>query len=84
MVVTGQQAGLLGGPLFSLSKMVGAAKWAAKLRAEGVPAVAIFWVATEDHDFDEIASCTVCTNDGPEKLTLGPDEHLCPGGNGHV
>lgn len=59
VIVTGQQAGLFGGPLFSLTKMVGAAKWAASLRDQGVPAVAVFWVATEDHDYAEIAHCTL-------------------------
>ena len=41
IVVTGQQAGLFGGPLFSLTKMMGAAKWAADLEAQGIPAVGV-------------------------------------------
>ena len=53
-VVTGQQTGLYGGPSFSLYKALTAAKYAAVLREEGLPAVPVFWLATEDHDLDEI------------------------------
>ena len=56
-IVTGQQAGLFGGPLFTLYKGLTAAKLAAQVASEhGVPAVAVFWVEAEDHDWDEVAS----------------------------
>ena len=55
VVVAGQQPGLLGGPLYCLAKTVAAARWAAALEAAGQPAVAVFWVATEDHDWAEVA-----------------------------
>lgn len=59
-VVTGQQAGLFGGPLFTLFKAVTAIREAARVRADyGVPAVAVFWVHGEDHDWDEIRTCRV-------------------------
>ena len=59
-VVTGQQAGLFGGPLFTLFKALTAIKLAERVtRDHGVPAVAIFWVDAEDHDWDEVRSCTV-------------------------
>ncbi len=54
VVATGQQTGLLGGPIFSLYKALTAAKYAAELRRRGTPAVAVFWLATEDHDLDEV------------------------------
>lgn len=54
VVATGQQVGLYGGPVFALYKALTAAKHAAALTAEGLPAVAVFWLATEDHDLDEI------------------------------
>jgi len=59
-VVTGQQAGLFGGPLYVLHKALGARK-AARLIEErrGTPAVAVFWVASDDHDFAEVRSATV-------------------------
>lgn len=53
-VVTGQQTGLYGGPSFSLYKALTAAKYAAVLREQGQPAVPVFWLATEDHDLEEI------------------------------
>jgi len=59
-VVTGQQAGLFGGPLFTLLKAMTAVQLADALNREyGVPAVAIFWIDAEDHDWDEVKSCGV-------------------------
>src|SRR5579872_1910638 len=55
-VVTGQQAGLFGGPLFTILKAISAIK-VARLRAEvGRPTVPVFWIATTDHDLDEVSS----------------------------
>jgi bacillithiol synthase len=54
-VVTGQQAGLLGGPLFTLLKAITAIRLAEKVRTEHrVPAIAVFWIDAEDHDWDEV------------------------------
>ena len=59
-VVTGQQAGLFGGPLFTLLKALTAIKLAEQVgRDHGVPAVAVFWIDAEDHDWEEVRSCTV-------------------------
>jgi bacillithiol biosynthesis cysteine-adding enzyme BshC len=59
-VVTGQQAGLFGGPLFTLLKAITALKLAERVsRDQGVPALAVFWIEAEDHDWDEVRSCTV-------------------------
>ncbi len=63
-VVTGQQAGLFGGPLFTLLKSLTALKLAERVSAElQVPAVAIFWVDAEDHDWEEVRGCPVLTGD---------------------
>jgi bacillithiol synthase len=81
VIVTGQQPGLLGGPLYSVSKAIAAARWAAALEAQGEPAVAVFWMATEDHDWAEVSSAVVLTPEGPRQLELGPDpEPLAPAG----
>ncbi len=57
-VVTGQQAGLFGGPLFTLLKAISAIRLAERVREEHrVPAVAVFWIDAEDHDWDEVKSC---------------------------
>ena len=59
-IVTGQQAGLFGGPLFTLFKALTAIKLAEQVsRDHNVPAVAIFWIDAEDHDWEEVRSCTV-------------------------
>ena len=63
-VVTGQQAGLFGGPLFTLLKALTALSLAARVReTHNVPAVAVFWVDAEDHDWDEVKSCSVLDAD---------------------
>jgi bacillithiol synthase len=59
-IVTGQQAGLLGGPLFTLLKAITALKLAEQVEREHhVPTVAVFWIDAEDHDWDEVRTCTV-------------------------
>ena len=54
VVVTGQQVGLFGGPLFTPFKAATAIARARHATGAGHPHVAIFWLATEDHDFDEV------------------------------
>ncbi len=57
-VVTGQQVGLFGGPLFTPFKAATALARARTATAAGHPHVAIFWLASEDHDFAEINHVT--------------------------
>jgi bacillithiol biosynthesis cysteine-adding enzyme BshC len=73
VVITGQQPGLFGGPLYSLSKAVAAVRWAERLEQAGQPAVALFWIATEDHDFKESSRATFFAHDGPRTFDLGED-----------
>jgi bacillithiol synthase len=54
VVVTGQQVGLFGGPLFTPFKAATALARARHATAQGRPHVAVFWLASEDHDFAEI------------------------------
>jgi bacillithiol biosynthesis cysteine-adding enzyme BshC len=56
-VVTGQQVGLFSGPCYTIYKALTAARLAADLSERGIPAVAVFWLATEDHDFAEVNHC---------------------------
>jgi bacillithiol synthase len=71
-IVTGQQAGVFGGPLFTLLKAVTALQLARRTaRDHNVPAVAIFWVDAEDHDWEEVRSCTVLDAEfQPRTVTL--------------
>ena len=54
-VVTGQQVGLFSGPAFTIFKVLTAVRLANYLNEQGVPAVPVFWLATEDHDLAEVA-----------------------------
>ena len=59
-IVTGQQAGLFGGPLFTLLKALTAIGLADTVeKTHGVSAIAVFWIDAEDHDWDEVKSCGV-------------------------
>ncbi len=59
-IITGQQAGLFGGPLYTLHKAITAIKLARRVTAErGVRAVPVFWIDSEDHDWEEVRGCTV-------------------------
>jgi bacillithiol biosynthesis cysteine-adding enzyme BshC len=53
-VVSGQQVGLFGGPAYAFYKALSAIRIAEELSDAGVPAVPVFWMATEDHDLDEV------------------------------
>ena len=54
-VVTGQQPGLFTGPLYAVLKALTAVKLARHLTGKGIEAVPVFWIASEDHDHDEIS-----------------------------
>jgi bacillithiol biosynthesis cysteine-adding enzyme BshC len=70
-VVTGQQVGLFSGPAYTIYKALTAARLAAHLNARGIPAVPVFWIATEDHDFAEVNHVFVFdTNHRPIKLIV--------------
>ena len=63
-VVTGQQVGVFGGPLFSIFKAMGAIRLAEKATELGVDCVPMFWLATEDHDLAEINHTVLLASDG--------------------
>ena len=73
VIVTGQQPGLWGGPLLSLDKMIAAQLWAERLSEAGQPAVAVFWVATEDHDWQEMGQAALSGRGGLHQMHLGDD-----------
>jgi bacillithiol biosynthesis cysteine-adding enzyme BshC len=53
-IVTGQQVGLFSGPAYTIYKALTAIRLAREVEARGVPAVPVFWLATEDHDLAEV------------------------------
>lgn len=64
VVITGQQAGLFTGPLYTIFKALTAIKLAAQLREAGVNAVPMFWIAAEDHDFEEVNHMRLVNREG--------------------
>ena len=73
-VVTGQQLTLYGGPLFTVYKVMTAIilanKWEKIYKKKFVP---VFWLADEDHDFEEIASVSIPSDEGTHKLMLSSE-----------
>lgn len=69
-VVTGQQAGLFGGPAYTVYKALSALRIVQELHHRGVEAVPIFWVASEDHDFAEVSHCDWATSAGVERFEI--------------
>jgi bacillithiol biosynthesis cysteine-adding enzyme BshC len=64
-IVTGQQAGLFGGPLFVLHKALATLEIARRLaERRRHPVIPVFWVAADDHDFAEVRSMCVLDGDG--------------------
>jgi uncharacterized protein YllA (UPF0747 family) len=75
-VVSGQQAGLFGGPLYTVYKALSAIKLAECLSLRGVKAVPVFWIATEDHDFAEVATAEFINRDcGLSKVNVSESIH---------
>lgn len=65
VVTTGQQPGLFLGPLYTLYKALTAVRVADEVeRRTGQPALAVFWVASDDHDWEEVASCRIVDGGG--------------------
>lgn len=62
-VVSGQQAGLFSGPLYTIYKALAAVKLADCLSQRKTKAVPVFWIATEDHDFPEVAKAQFIARD---------------------
>ena len=82
-VVTGQQVGLFSGPAYTIYKALTAVRLAERLTEQGIPAVPMFWLATEDHDVAEVnhvfvfgpdhrpVQLSVATNGGSERPVGG-------------
>ncbi len=70
-ITTGQQLSIFGGPLYTVFKTISAIHLARSLtRDTGKKVIPVFWLADEDHDFDEIAVVSVPGRDAVRQITL--------------
>jgi uncharacterized protein YllA (UPF0747 family) len=58
-IVAGQQVGFAGGPLYTLAKLASVMRMKRDFQSRGVPVTLFFWLATEDHDYEEAATLQV-------------------------
>lgn len=73
-VVSGQQAGLFGGPLYTLLKAITAIQFARQISdTYARPTSAVFWVAGEDHDWQEIRTAHFLDSDFARREVTLPD-----------
>jgi len=70
-VVTGQQAGIFSGPIYTFYKAVAAIKMSEILeRKTGFKAIPVFWIESLDHDLQEVSKIGVVSREGKhQKLT---------------
>jgi bacillithiol synthase len=66
-IIGGQQPGLFTGPNYTILKAVTVVKLAKALERAGLPAVPIFWIAAEDHDYQEIQWVSILDRDSALK-----------------
>lgn len=77
VVTTGQQPGLFGGPIYTLSKALSALALADSLQeVTGVPVAPVFWAATDDTDFKEASSTVIAVPGGAQLLRIEHTELL--------
>ncbi len=70
VVIGGQQAGVLTGPLYSVHKVISIIALAKQKEAElGIPVIPIFWIAGEDHDYAEVNHIFAENDQKIEKIT---------------
>ncbi|MEJ2215629.1 MAG: bacillithiol biosynthesis cysteine-adding enzyme BshC [Gemmatimonadota bacterium] len=79
-VTTGQQTGLFTGPLFTVHKTLSAVALARALeQALDVPVAPLFWVASDDHDWDEVNHADFLDRDNNlRRVELGPGSDRRP------
>jgi len=83
-LIAGQQVGLGGGPIYTLAKLASLLAMKRNLEAAGTPATVFFWMATEDHDFDEVARLDVATRDAVERIRLSAPPDRRPVGDREI
>ncbi|MBC5635865.1 bacillithiol biosynthesis cysteine-adding enzyme BshC [Ornithinibacillus sp. BX22] len=72
VVVGGQQAGVLTGPLYSVNKVISIIQLARQQEKDlGIPVVPLFWIAGEDHDFEEVNHIYLQVKNMMKKFKVG-------------
>jgi bacillithiol biosynthesis cysteine-adding enzyme BshC len=71
-IVTGQQVGLFSGPAYSFYKALTTTRVAQEITLQGVDAVPVFWLASEDHDLAEVDHCFWPGPGGLQRLVVVP------------
>ncbi|HVO39321.1 MAG TPA: bacillithiol biosynthesis cysteine-adding enzyme BshC [Spirochaetia bacterium] len=76
VVIGGQQAGLFGGPLYTVHKALTILSLAERMESHlGQPVIPVFWIASEDSDLAEVDKAVVADSDGRlRELRLAGDE----------
>ena len=76
-VVTGQQLGILGGPLYTIYKIITAIRLANQLteRYDEFKFVPVFWLEGDDHDFNEVRSINLFDNEN-QVINIGYKEEI--------
>ncbi|MDF2039601.1 bacillithiol biosynthesis cysteine-adding enzyme BshC [Cytobacillus oceanisediminis] len=70
VIIGGQQAGILTGPLYTIHKIISIINLAKQQESElGIPVVPVFWIAGEDHDYQEVNHIFIEKNNKMEKMT---------------
>lgn len=78
-LVTGQQLGIYGGPLYTFLKIISTIHLADKLERQfNCPVIPVFWLADEDHDFDEVRNLHVLNRDKLADFSLPPLKNHLP------
>ncbi|QKS71532.1 bacillithiol biosynthesis cysteine-adding enzyme BshC [Paenalkalicoccus suaedae] len=71
VVVGGQQAGFLTGPLYTVNKIISILHEAKRVeRALSKPVIPLFWIAGEDHDVDEVNHTYVHDKEAVKRIRL--------------
>ena len=83
-IVTGQQLGILGGPLYTFNKIITTIKLANHLkeRFDSFNFVSVFWLEGDDHDFNEVRNINIIDNSNElKKISYGeeiPEDEINP------
>ncbi|MGH7446355.1 MAG: bacillithiol biosynthesis cysteine-adding enzyme BshC, partial [Longimicrobiales bacterium] len=79
-VTTGQQPALFGGPLYTVYKILSAVRLADVLeRRLGRPTLALFWIGSDDHDWDEAShSAVLDAQQYVQRITVAARDDAAP------